>query len=216
MPQVFHRSTNTVARVSIFGAAIFLGGALFLALALTRSSWATRRDISIEQTPPFSHDHHVGQIGIDCRYCHTSVETSSSAGIPPTATCMNCHSQIWSDSPVLEPVRRSFASGQPLQWLRVHDVADFVYFDHSVHVNRGVGCASCHGRVDQMPLMRRENTLQMEWCLQCHRHPERHVRPMNEVFNMQWEPPSDGGALGRQLVQERKIESLTNCSTCHR
>jgi hypothetical protein len=216
MPQVFHRSTNTVARVSIFGAAIFLGGALFLALALTRSSWATRTDISIEQTPPFSHDHHVGQIGIDCRYCHTSVETSSSAGIPPTATCMNCHSQIWSDSPVLEPVRRSFASGQPLQWTRVHDVADFVYFDHSVHVNRGVGCVSCHGRVDQMPLMRRENTLQMEWCLQCHRHPERHVRPMNEVFNMQWEPPSDGGALGRQLVQERKIESLTNCSTCHR
>jgi len=216
MPQVFHRSANTVARVSIFGAALFLGGALFLALGITRSSWATRRDVVIVQTPPFSHDHHVGQIGIDCRYCHTSVENGSSAGIPPTATCMNCHSQIWADSPMLEPVRRSFATNQPLEWKRLHDLADFVYFDHSVHVNRGVGCVSCHGRVDQMPLIRKENTLQMEWCLDCHRHPERFVRPLGEVFNMEWEPPSDGGALGKQLVQERGIQSLTNCSTCHR
>jgi hypothetical protein len=216
MPQVFHRSTNTVARVSIFGAAVFLGGALFLALALTRSSWATRRDVVLQQTPPFSHDHHVGQIGIDCRYCHTSVETSSSAGIPPTATCMNCHSQIWNDSPMLEPVRQSFASGKPLVWMRTHDVADFVYFDHSVHVNRGVGCVSCHGRVDRMPLMRRENSLQMEWCLNCHRHPERFVRPTSEVFNMQWEPPQDDRMIGERLVQERGIKSLTNCSTCHR
>jgi len=216
MPQVFHRSTNTVARVSIFGAAVFLGGALFLALALTRSSWATRRDIAIEQTPPFSHDHHVGQIGIDCRYCHTSVEKSSSAGIPPTATCMNCHALIWNDSPMLEPVRQSFASGQPLRWQRVHDLADFVYFDHSVHVNRGVACVTCHGRVDQMPLMRKENTLQMEWCIRCHRHPEKNVRPMSAVFDMEWQPPHDDPGMGERLVQERGIQSLTNCSTCHR
>jgi hypothetical protein len=216
MPQVFHRSTNTVARVSIFGAAAFLGGALVLALALTRSSWATRRDVVIQQTPPFSHDHHVGQIGIDCRYCHTTVETAGSAGIPPTATCMNCHAQIWNDSPMLEPVRQSLATGKPLEWKRTHDLADFVYFDHSVHVNRGVACVSCHGRVDQMPLMRKENTLQMEWCLNCHRHPEKFVRPLSEVFNMEWEAPRDGGALGAQLVRERGIESMTNCSTCHR
>jgi hypothetical protein len=129
---------------------------------------------------------------------------------------MNCHSQIWSDSPMLEPVRNSFKTNQPLQWNRVHDLAEFVYFDHSVHVNRGVGCVSCHGRVDKMPLMRRANTLQMEWCLNCHRHPEKYVRPMSEVFDMQWEPPADGGKMGRELVAERHIKSLTNCSTCHR
>ena len=170
----------------------------------------------MQQPVPFSHDHHVGQIGLDCRYCHTSVEKSSFAGMPPTSTCMNCHSQIWSDSPMLEPVRNSFKTNQPLQWTRVHDLAEFVYFNHSVHVNKGVGCASCHGRVDQMPLMRKANTLQMEWCLNCHRHPERYVRPMSEVFDMKWEAPHDGGASGRQLVAERHIQSMTNCSTCHR
>jgi len=216
MPQLFHRSTNTIARVSIFGAVAFGLGGLFLALALTRSSWATRRDVVIEQPVPFSHDHHVGHIGIDCRYCHTSVEKSNFAGIPPTATCMNCHSQIWKDSPVLEPVRASFRTGQSLQWNRVHDLPDFVYFDHSVHVNRGVACVTCHGRVDMMPLMRRKNTLQMEWCLNCHRHPDQFVRPMEAVFDMKWESPHDGGAEGKRLVQERQIQSMTNCSTCHR
>jgi hypothetical protein len=216
MPQIFHRSTNTLARLSIYGAVFALGGTLWFLSVFIRSSYATRRDEVLAQPVPFSHDHHVGQIGIDCRYCHTSVEKSSFAGIPPTATCMNCHSQIWNDSPMLEPVRQSFRTGKPLQWTRVHDLAEFVYFDHSVHVNRGVGCVSCHGRVDKMPLMRRENTLQMEWCLSCHRHPERHVRPVSEVFNLAWEPPADGGAQGRQLVAERNIQKLTNCSTCHR
>jgi hypothetical protein len=216
MPQIFHRSSNTIARVSIFGAAAFALLAILLALALARSSWATRRDVVIDQPVPFSHDHHVNHIGIDCRYCHTSVEKAAFAGIPPTQTCMNCHSQIWQDSPMLAPVRDSFRTGKPLEWHRVHDLSDFVYFDHSVHVNKGVGCATCHGRVDQMPLVRRENTLQMEWCLDCHRHPERYVRPVSEVFNMRWEAPRDGGELGRQLVQQEQIVSLTNCSTCHR
>jgi hypothetical protein len=216
MPQIFHRSTNTIARVSIFGAAFFVAAALWFLAVFIRSSYATRRDEVLAQPVPFSHDHHVGHIGIDCRYCHTSVEKSGFAGIPPTATCMNCHSQIWSDSPMLEPVRQSFKTGQPLQWTRVHDLADFVYFDHSVHINKGVGCVSCHGRVDRMPLMRREKTLQMEFCLECHRHPERYVRPVSKVFDMEWEPPRDGGALGKQLVLEKHVQSMTNCSTCHR
>ena len=216
MAQIFHRSANTLARVTLIGGALAVAGAAWFAMTFIRSTYVTRRDEVISQPVPFSHDHHVGQIGIDCRYCHTGVETAGFAGIPPTATCMNCHSQIWADSPMLEPVRASFKNNQPLQWNRVHDLADFVYFDHSVHVQRGVGCVDCHGRVDRMPLMRRVSTLQMEWCLDCHRHPERAVRPLSEVFSMTWERPEDGGALGRQLVAERRIQSLTHCSTCHR
>src|SRR5262245_63120453 len=216
MPQIFHRSTNTLARLSISGAVFVLGGALWFLSVFIRSSYATRRDEVLAQPIPFSHDHHVGHIGIDCRYCHTSVETSSFAGIPPTATCMNCHSQIWSDSPMLEPVRQSFKNNTPLRWTRVHDLADFVYFDHSVHVNKGIGCVTCHGRVDRMPLMRRENTLQMEWCLSCHRHPERNLRPISEITNMDWKPPHDGGALTAKLAADEHVQKLTNCSTCHR
>ena len=130
-----------------------------------------------EQPIPFSHAHHVGGLGIDCRYCHTSVETSSFAGIPPTKTCMNCHSQIWSTSPTLEPVRESFRTGVSIQWTRVNDLPDYVYFNHSIHVNKGIGCESCHGRVDRMPLTWQENSLQMDWCLDCHRDPGKHIRP---------------------------------------
>jgi len=147
------------------------------------------------------------------------VEQSAFAGIPPTKTCMNCHSQIWADSPMLEPVRESFRTGRPLEWVRVHALADFAYFDHSIHVNKGVGCVTCHGRVDQMPLMWKVNSLYMEWCLECHRAPERFVRPRQYVFRLDWQPPEDQGALGRKLVQEYKIKgprSLTSCSTCHR
>ena len=216
MPQIFHRSTNTIARVTIFGGALVVGLSFWFLATFIRSSYATRRDEVLAQPVPFSHDHHVGHIGIDCRYCHTSVEKSGFAGIPPTSTCMNCHSQIWSDSPMLEPVRASYRTGPPLQWTRVHDLADFVYFDHSIHVNKGIGCATCHGRVDRMPLMRRANTLQMEWCLDCHRRPERNLRPVSEVFNMAWEPPNDGGALQHKLAVEKNVQSLMSCSTCHR
>jgi hypothetical protein len=169
-----------------------------------------------EQPVMFSHKHHVDGLGIDCRYCHTSVEVSSSAGIPPTHTCMSCHSQVWTEAPLLQPVRESYRTGIPLQWVRVHDLPDFVYFNHSIHVKKGIGCTSCHGRVDQMPLMRQVNTLYMGWCLECHRNPEAFVRPREEIFNSAWTPVRDQAEMGRELVQEYQIRSLDNCSTCHR
>jgi len=216
MPQIFHRSTNTYSRVSIFGAVFFLGFLLWLFGAWSRSSWATQAGVAREQPVPFSHAHHVGDVGLDCRYCHTSVETSGFANIPPMKTCMNCHSQIWNTSPTLEPVRESFRTDRSIAWTRVHDLPDFAYFDHSIHVNKGVGCETCHGRVDKMPLTWQKASLQMEWCLECHRHPERNVRPREAVFEMGYEPPVDQETLGRQLVKEYKIQSLTSCSTCHR
>jgi hypothetical protein len=158
----------------------------------------------------------VAGIGIDCRYCHTSVEVSATAGMPSTKTCMNCHTQIWNQSPMLEPVRESFRTDRSIEWVRVHDLPDFSYFDHSAHVNKGVGCSTCHGRVDQMPLMWQEASLQMEWCLECHRHPERYLRPRSEVFNIAYEPPSEQLALGRRLVQEYGVQTRLGCSTCHR
>ncbi len=216
MPQIFHRSTNTYSKVSIFGAVFFLGFLLWLFGAWSRSSWATQAGVAREQPIPFSHAHHVGDVGLDCRYCHTSVETSSFANIPPTKTCMNCHSQIWNTSPTLEPVRESFRTDRSIAWTRVHDLPDFAYFDHSIHVNKGVGCETCHGRVDKMPLTWQKASLQMEWCLDCHRHPEQYVRPREAVFQMGYQPPVDQETLGRQLVKEYKIQSLTSCSTCHR
>jgi len=216
MPQIFHRSTNTFSKVSIFGAVFILAFLLWLFGAFSRSSWATQAGVAREQPVQFSHAHHVGDDGIDCRYCHTSVEASAFANIPPTKTCMNCHSQIWNTSPTLEPVRESFRSDRSIAWTRVHDLPDFVYFDHSIHVNKGVGCETCHGRVDKMPLTWQRASLQMEWCLDCHRHPERYVRPREAVFEMGYEPPADQETLGPRLVKEYKIQSLTSCSTCHR
>ncbi len=185
---------NTFSRVTIFGAVFLLGGALWLASVWSRSSYMTEVGVVRDQPVPFSHEHHVAGLGIDCRYCHTSVEKSASAGMPSTATCMNCHAHIWKQSPLLEPVRASYRTGESLEWTRVHDLPDFVYFNHSVHVAAGVGCASCHGRVDKMPLMWREHSLHMDWCLECHRNPEPHRRPRDEVFNLAWEPPTLGGA----------------------
>ena len=216
MAQIFHPSTNTISRVSIFGAVFILAGLSWVAAIVSRSGYATRAGEVRVQPVQFSHEHHVGGLGIDCRYCHTSVEDSWFAGIPATQTCMNCHSQIWSQSAVLEPVRQSFQSGQPLEWNRVHVLGDFVYFDHSIHVQKGIGCSTCHGQVDQMPLTWKAESLQMDWCLACHRNPERYVRPREEVFNMSWQPPSNQEQLGLQLVQEYHIQSLTSCSTCHR
>jgi len=216
MSQIFHRSTNTLARVSIFGALFIAAGAVGLTLQVARSPYQTGAGIVHDQPVPFSHQHHVGGIGIDCRYCHTSVESSSYAGLPPTKTCMNCHSQVWSDSPMLEPVRESFRSGKPIAWTRVNDLPQFAYFNHSAHVNKGVGCTTCHGDVARMPLMWQHASLQMEWCLECHRAPERFVRPKSEVFNAAYEPPPDQLALGRRLVKEYGIQTRTSCSTCHR
>jgi len=216
MPQIFHPSTNTFSRVTIFGAVIVIVVLALVGGSLQRSSYTTEVGTPREQPVPFSHRHHVGGIGIDCRYCHTSVEDAAFAGIPPTQTCMNCHRQIWSTSALLEPVRESFRTDRSLIWIRVHDLPDFVYFDHSIHVRKGVGCATCHGHVDQMPLMWRTQTLHMEWCLDCHRHPEQYLRPRDKVFTMDWEPPADQLALGTRLVHDYDVNSMTSCSVCHR
>jgi hypothetical protein len=173
MPQLFHRSTNAITRASILGAVLGLGGVSWLLYAGYRPDYATGAHLVRQQSVPFSHKHHVGGEGIDCRYCHTSVEESAFAGMPPTDTCMTCHSQIWADAPVLEPVRESFQTGKPIQWTRVHNLPAYVYFNHSIHVNKGIGCETCHGRVDQMPLTWQQNSLLMQWCLDCHRQPTR-------------------------------------------
>ena len=158
----------------------------------------------------------MGDVGIDCRYCHTSVEVSPFAGIPPVRTCMNCHSQLFTDSPMLGPVREAFRTGEPLRWTRVNDLPDFVYFNHSIHISKGIGCSTCHGRVDRMPLTWQQSPLHMEWCLNCHRHPERYVRPKEQVFSMEWQPPDDQIEMGRKLVKEYGIYSPTDCVVCHR
>jgi len=193
-----------------------LGGVVAL---LNLSGYNTGQDNFVEQPIQFSHAHHVGGIGIDCRYCHTSVEESAFANIPPTKTCMNCHSQIWNDAPILEPVRASYRTNTPLHWTRVHDLPDFVYFNHSIHVKKGMGCATCHGPVDRMPLMYQQASLQMSWCLDCHRNPAKYIRPREEVFNMNWQRPAGDPGLGDRLVRDYKIasvEQLPSCSTCHR
>ncbi len=214
--QIFHPSTNTISRVTIFGAVFFLVGLLWVLYAINDSHYVTAVGEAQPQPVPFSHKHHVSGIGIDCRYCHTSVENAAFAGIPPTETCMSCHSQIWASSEMLEPVRASLRDNQPIQWVRVHDLPSFVYFNHSIHIHKGMGCATCHGRVDQMPLMWKAETLTMSWCLDCHRAPEKYVRPREAIFDMTWEPPDDQLAQGRQLVEEYNIRSLTDCSVCHR
>ncbi|HWP46719.1 MAG TPA: cytochrome c3 family protein [Candidatus Limnocylindrales bacterium] len=219
MPQIFHRSTNTLSKLSIFGAVFMLVVFAWVLMQINRSEYVTQANIVRVQPVQFSHEHHVSGLGIDCRYCHTTVEESSFAGIPPTKTCMNCHSQIWANSPYLEPVRESWRTGKAIQWTRVHNLADFVYFNHSIHVNKGIGCVTCHGRIDQMPLTWQQQSLQMEWCLECHRQPERFIRPREYVFSMDWQPPADQIALGQKLVKEYNIPDvafLTSCSTCHR
>lgn len=215
MAQIFHRSTNTVAKVTLFGAVFFVAVLGWVFATLDRSAYSTGQGVILKQPVPFSHDHHTAALGLDCRYCHTSVETEAFAGVPPTATCMNCHKSIWKDSDMLAPVRASFADGTPIGWTRVNDLPDFVYFNHSIHVIKGVGCATCHGRVDKMPLMLRAQTLQMEWCLECHRNPEDYVGPREEVFNMAWKA-DDQALLGAELVAEYHINARIDCSTCHR
>jgi hypothetical protein len=216
MPWHFHPWANTVFRLVLVALAVsatFLtwGGAL-----IVRSPYETRQDVPREQPVPFSHKHHVGGLGLDCRYCHVTVETSSFANIPATKICMNCHSELWAVAPPLEPVRESYRTGKSIQWTRVHDLPQFVYFDHSIHIHQGVGCAECHGRIDQMPLTYQAAPLTMQWCLNCHRNPEMHVRPRDRVFDMDYNPPHDQAALGSRLVKEYGIQRLTSCTTCHR
>jgi hypothetical protein len=225
MPQIFHRSFNTLSKVSIFGAILILAGVGWVIMVVYRSPYVTGSENALLQPVPFSHEHHAGKLGIDCRYCHGSVEESAFAGLPPTKTCMNCHSQIWVGSAMLEPIRASYRSDRSVQWQRIHKLPQFVYFDHSIHIHKGVGCVTCHGRVDRMPLTWQVESLQMRWCLECHREPERFVRPRQEVFNMNWQPamettaarePRDQLTLGRGLVRAYRIQAKTSCSTCHR
>ena len=232
MAQIFPSSANNYAKATILAVPVLAVVALSAYLVFMRSPLITNQNVARSQPVPFSHKHHVGGLGIDCRYCHTSVEESATAGIPPTKTCMNCHSQIWTNAALLEPVRYSYRSGSSLQWEKVNDLPDFAYFNHSIHVNKGVGCNTCHGKVDEMPLMFQNASLQMEWCLECHRNTEKNLRPRAEVFNMKYEPPSrnhavsvdgveywDQAKLGTFLHAKYKLRSvrdITSCSTCHR
>jgi hypothetical protein len=219
MPQIFNRTANIVSKASIAAVGLLvvvLGGVLW---AVMMSPYYTNVNVTREQPVPFSHKHHAGELGIDCRYCHTSVEKSSFAGVPPTQTCMTCHSQIWTNATMLEPVRASYRSDKSISWTRVYALPDYVYFNHSIHVNKGVGCTSCHGEIAQMPLTYKANTLYMGWCLDCHRQPEKYLRPKSEVFNPNYVPPANQLELGAQLVKDYKIIPLQerqSCSTCHR
>jgi hypothetical protein len=216
--QLFHHSMNYIAKGSIVAVGLIVGliGAGWF--VFVQSPFVTNVGVAVQQPIPFSHEHHVRGLGLDCRYCHTSVEEAAFAGIPPTETCMTCHSQVWTDAPMLEPARTSFQTGESLEWVRVHDLADYVYFNHSAHINVGIGCESCHGRVDKMPLMSKANTLRMSWCLDCHRAPENFIRPQEEVVTMGWVPPIPQSELGPQLVAEQHIDvkRLEDCSICHR
>ena len=216
MAQLFKRSANTLSRVSIYGAVFFIAALGFVADQVSRSPYFTDENVVRDQPVPFSHKHHAGELGIDCRYCHTSAEESSFAGLPPTATCMTCHSRIWTNAPLLEPVRASYRTDKSIEWTRVNAVPDFVYFNHSIHLKKGIGCTTCHGPVGDMPLTWRSNTMQMSWCLGCHREPERYVRPREDVFRIDYKPPANQLELGERLVKEYKIKKLTNCTTCHR
>ena len=219
MAQTFPRSANQIAKASIVLALCGAAAAGGLWYLFDRGPLHTGQGTYVPQEVPFSHDHHTAGLGIDCRYCHTSVEESAFANIPPTATCMNCHKVIWANTEMLEPVRESWATGEPLVWNRVNDLPDYVFFNHSVHVAKGVGCETCHGPVNEMPLMYQEHSLQMLWCLDCHREPEKYVRPREEVFNFDWEPSQVGMTqkeLGAKLVEEYEIASLEHCSVCHR
>jgi len=216
MPEPFHPTANTVFKFFLFGGVVFLGFASWMTFVIAHAGYRDWQNMPRSQPVPFSHAHHVGKLGIDCRFCHTGVETSSFAGIPAAAVCMHCHSQIYANAPVLAPVRESYRTGKPIAWTRVYAVPQFAYFSHSIHVHKGIGCSTCHGRVDRMPLTWQEPPLVMAWCLGCHRHPEQYVRPVSEVFDMAYLPPRDQEILGKRLVREYRIRQLTSCSICHR
>jgi hypothetical protein len=219
MAQIFDRSANFLARFSLLGTAILAGLGLTGVLVVARSPYITNQRVTRSQPVQFSHKHHVGDDGIDCRYCHTGVENSAYAGIPPTKTCMNCHSVLFNNVGYLEPVRESYRTEQSIQWVKVHRLADYVYFNHSIHINKGIGCSSCHGSVNEMALVYQASPLNMEWCLECHRNPEQNLRPKDQIFNMSWKAPADQEEVGKKLATEYNLRSkleLTSCSTCHR
>ena len=215
MPQFFHSRWNALSRLGLYGSPVLLGALGLAGWLVVRSPYWTGTNEPVEQPVPFSHEIHSGRLGLDCRYCHGTVEDSAFAGVPATEVCMNCHAHVWTGLPALEPVRSSYRTGIPLSWKRVHDLPDYSHFHHGIHIQKGIGCVSCHGRVDRMHQVWQAETLHMEWCLECHREPERFVRPREEVFNMAWEPPADRAALGQALVEKYRIRRDTSCSKCH-
>jgi len=221
MAQIFGKSSNSIARVSLFGSVLGVFGFFGLVYLVYCSPYTTDQYVPREQQVPFSHQHHVAGLGLDCRYCHTSVEKSSFAGMPPTETCMTCHSKVWTDAPMLAPERQSLATSQPVHWKRVNDLPDFVFFNHSIHVQKGIGCSTCHGQVNQMPLTWKAHSLFMRWCLDCHEAPEKQLRPKDQIYNMDWKPPPDQLERGARLTKEyhiskQRLEQLRDCSMCHR
>jgi hypothetical protein len=216
--QIFRPGANTIAVLILAAIGAFPIVGVGFAYQVARSPYVTNQDVTRDQPIPFSHQHHVGGLGLDCRYCHTSVEKARFAGMPPTDTCMTCHSQLWTNAKMLAPVRTSLADNKPIAWQRVHRLPDYVYFDHSIHVAKGVGCTTCHGAVNEMPLMRQAAPLTMQWCLDCHRDPAKRIQPRETVFDPNWTPPKDRAALGHKLMAAYHIRTdhLTDCSICHR
>jgi hypothetical protein len=219
MPPIFPPRSNTFARLSILIVLAVLTILVALLVWFLHSSTFNKVGLNVPQPVPFPHNLHVASLGLNCRYCHDSVDKSSFADLPPTETCMSCHSQIALDRPSLEPIRQSWKTGVPVQWNRVNELPGYVYFDHHIHVSKGVGCESCHGRVDQMTTNVKANTFYMAWCLDCHRNPAKFVRPKDKVYQMGYTPAEDQATLGPKLVKEYSIMGpgqLMNCSICHR
>lgn len=234
MPQYFQPRSNAAVRLALWSALPVAAGAGWAAMTGSHSDLLTGVERNITQPVPFPHDVHAGQLRLDCRYCHASVERSTFAGLPSSDVCMDCHERVWTGLPELEPVRASYETRIPASWRRVHDLPDFARFDHSIHIAKGIGCVSCHGRVDQMSQTRQTETLQMAWCLECHRRPHEYVRPREYVFDLVWEPPQDAQSLKnlseelemqpaatsiaelrQALVQKYRIRERTSCSICH-
>ncbi|HYZ34381.1 MAG TPA: cytochrome c3 family protein [Crenalkalicoccus sp.] len=218
MPQLFSRWTNTAARAGLLTLVLAPFLTIGVLAALPFTPYVTGQHRFVDQPVPFSHEHHVGGLGLHCLYCHTGVTRSPYAGLPPTHTCMTCHSQLWTNAEVLAPVRESLARGQPIAWQRVNILPGYVYFDHSIHVAKGVGCSTCHGAVDRMPLTVQAAPLTMGWCLDCHRNPAPNLRPDSEIFNTEYRVPEDQDRLASELLRQYHIRTdhLTDCSICHR
>lgn len=217
---IFPRWIDPLAKVALAGA-LGVGAFVPLIVAYGFSPKTLDQGYAPDQPVPYSHALHAGQLGLDCRYCHTSVEQGAHANVPPTQTCMNCHSKILVTSPKLEPVRQSHATGKPIEWVKIHDLPDYAFFNHSAHVTRGIGCVSCHGRIDTMEVVSQVKPLSMGWCVDCHRNPEKNLRPLAEATNMTWAPPEGDTpearhAFGKKFAQEHGINPPTDCSTCHR
>jgi len=217
--QLFAPGADAILRLYILAGVTGVLAIGLVLFGLSHSDYVGSVGIAPAQPVPFSHKHHSGELGLDCRYCHQQVEAQATAGLPPTHTCMTCHSEIWTGSPMLAPVRESLANNEPLHWTRVNRLPDYAYFNHSIHITKGIGCSSCHGAMDTMQLTYAAQSFKMEFCLSCHRAPENFVRPQQEVWNMEWKAPADQAAVGPALVKEYHIagpDRLTDCSICHR